>query len=191
MMMAILMTGSFLFGAGQVKAQEDCKSLAAESNAQRNCWVKKAKSGELNLAGAYLSEADLTSVDLRDANLNGANLSRAVLAKCILTRATLKKANLSGANLGLSPAVDMNGFTSKAGADLTHADFNGADLSGADFRGAELYRTHFGGANLIGANFSGANNFDTAYWSTATVSLSTTKGVDFGLWERRGGVVVK
>jgi len=55
MMIAVLMTGLVFFSAGQVKAQEDCNSLPDKSKEQSDCWVKKAKSGEKNLAGVNLN----------------------------------------------------------------------------------------------------------------------------------------
>ena len=90
MMMAVLMTGLFFFGAGQVKAQADCKSLVARSKKQRDCWVKKVIDGEKNLAGAYLKDAYLFRVDLSGATLSGAILSGAILTDAIVYRPTTK-----------------------------------------------------------------------------------------------------
>ena len=121
MMMAVLMTGLFFFGAGQVKAQADCKSLVARSKKQRDCWVKKVIDGEKNLAGAYLKDAYLFRVDLSGANLSGANLSRANLIDVDLTKVNLRDADLSGAT-------------------LSGADLSGAILSGAILTDAIVYR---------------------------------------------------
>ncbi len=62
MMIAVMMTGLFFFGAGQAKAQADCNGLPNKSKEQSDCWVTKAKSGD-----KYLSEANLSGADLSDA----------------------------------------------------------------------------------------------------------------------------
>lgn len=59
-----------------------------------NVAVKRAKSGEKDLAGADLSGADLRWLDLSGANLEGANLYGADLSGV-----NLKGANLSGADV--------------------------------------------------------------------------------------------
>lgn len=158
MIMAILMTGLFFFGAGQVRAQGDCNSLP-ELVDRRDCWVKKAKSGD-----KYLSEAILSGVNLSKVNLNEANLKRA----------NLREMNLSGANL--------------SGADLTSASLSGANLNGANLNDAFLKYAFLSEADLSGANLSGAN-FRNSDLSEAVVSRSTTKGVNFDDWKKRGGIV--
>jgi hypothetical protein len=73
MIITIALTAGFLFiGAGQTTAQEDCKSIVNPTSA-RDCWVKKAKSGEKNLSGADFRNADLRGVLLK-AILTGAKI---------------------------------------------------------------------------------------------------------------------
>ena len=175
-MMAVLLTGLFFFGAGQMKAQEevtvkaqeavqvkaqvDCKSLAAGSQERMDCWVKKAKSGQKDLKWAFLFEADLSGVDLRGVDLFNADLNGANLSGADLRGASLSDAELSGAKF--------------AGAKLEGTDFDSTDLTDADFR-----RTDLTGAKM--------KNMDIR---DAIVSPKTTIGINFEEWKDRGGKVV-
>jgi len=129
-------------------------------------WSALARSGEKDLAGAYLEKANLYKASLfgvnlsdawlyyaslDDARLGGANLQRAVLVGAGLNKAYLKDADLSGADL--------------YEADLTGADLRGANLKGANLTRVDLYDAKLQGANLVGVNLMGANikgaQFDT------------------------------
>jgi hypothetical protein len=94
--------------------------------------LARAYLDQANLAGANLARANLAWADLAGANLARANLAWANLAGANLARANLARANLAWANL--------------AGANLVGADLAGADLAGANLAGADL-----AGANLAGA----------------------------------------
>lgn len=81
-----------------------------------------------------------------------------------------------------------------SGADLTLADFVGADLSGANLSAANLSRAKFYQADLTNADMTGADlskaDLRSVKLTGATVSRSTTKGIDFRIWSARGGTVV-
>ena len=81
-----------------------------------------------------------------------------------------------------------------SGADLTLADFVGADLAGANLSKSNLSRAKFYQANLTNADMTGADltkaDLRSVKLTGATVSRSTTKGIDFRIWSARGGTVV-
>ena len=158
MMMAVLAIGLSFVGASSAAAQ-NCNSIA-DNSAFKDCWVKKAKSGQKDLKWAYLFEADLNGVDLRGVDLFNANLNGANLSGADLRGASLSDAELSGAKF--------------AGAKLEDTDFDTTDLTEADFR-----RTDLTGAKL--------KNMDIR---DAIVSQKTTIGINFEEWKDRGGTVV-
>jgi phospholipase C len=88
-------------------------------------------------------QVDLAGADLSNQNWNGANFSNAELAG----------ANLAGSNLnhGFLPGADL------AGADLAGANLNKADLAGANLSNANLEQANLEGADLTGANLTGAD----------------------------------
>jgi serine/threonine-protein kinase len=101
MIMAILMTGLLFIGAQSTAAREDCKNVGQlkiekvdadhpEARKARDCWVRKAKSGEKNLTGAWLTGANLSRANLAGANLRFADLTRANLTGAMVSRSTTK-----------------------------------------------------------------------------------------------------
>ena len=157
MMMAVWAIGLSFVGASSAVAQ-DCKDIA--DTAKKDCWVKKAKSGQKDLKWAFLFEADLSGVDLRGVDLFNADLNGANLSGADLRGASLSEAELSGAKF--------------AGAKLENTNFDSTDLTEADFR-----RTDLTGAKM--------KNMDIR---DAIVSQKTTIGINFEEWKDRGGKVV-
>jgi uncharacterized protein YjbI with pentapeptide repeats len=88
-------------------------------------------------------------------------LSNANLRAADLTRAGMGKANLTYSIIGE--------------ANLSYANLSGADLTSA---------------NLVETDLTGANLTD-AILIDAKVSKSSTKGVDFDEWKKRGGIVLR
>lgn len=106
--MTILMTGLFFVTASSAISQETCKSAekltqdnasGTELYAQRDCWLRKMKTGAPNLSGAYLRDINLSKMDLSGRNFTRADLSGANLQDADLSFANLNWANLSGANV--------------------------------------------------------------------------------------------
>ena len=138
--------------------------------------LQRALSGDKNLSGVFLQDADLSDVDLSDADLSGAYLFRAVLTRANLRGANLTGANLSGADLrgsnlngAILSSANLSGadltdaaLTAAAlnGASLNRASLARANLSGALLSYADLTRADFSGANLSGAVLIGASRFD-------------------------------
>ena len=118
LLIALLSLGS-ICSAAQGKCPD-----SMEEEAFKKCWIKEAKSGNKNLRGAYLVNADFQNADLSNADL---------------TNAQTQNANFSGANL--------------SGANLTKAALGSADLTNADFTDAIFIGTNFlgGGAKIGGA----------------------------------------
>ena len=151
------------------------------------------KSGQWNLAGAFLAEANWSDV----------NLARCDLSKTILTRANLERAKLDGA---IADAADFShadlqhavlsrfrGIAANfrgAGLALAHGEhvyLEGADLSFANLVEAKLTNSQLQGANLSKALFRRATltatNFveavlDRADFTDADLELSNLSGVD-------------
>lgn len=156
----------------------------------KDCWIRKIRNGggdknfygaklsrmslyqanltEARLYNADLTEADLTEANLTKAELNGANLTKALLNGANLTEADLTEANLTKADLSTGRII-----WNAVGANLTGAELDDADLTGADLTGAILTNARLDGAILTGA----------------IVSRSTTQGIDFEDWKRRGAIV--
>lgn len=119
----------------------------------------------LNLAEAWLTDADLRGTDLTGANLIGAELQRAELHDATLTGASLSGANMHNV---LCPAANfdgayLNGIDARAsdfsnaklrGAMLPHARLATANLSGADLHDAQCFSADFAYARLDGADLT-------------------------------------
>gem|GEM_PF-6291909 len=103
--------------------------------------------------------------ELRMARLSNEDLSRIDLRGANLPGAHFTNSNLSNANLSNARLI---------GARMAGADLTGADLSGADLSGTDLTR-----ANLTKANLTGA-----------IVRRSSTKGINFDDWKKRGAIVL-
>ena len=171
MMMTVLMTGLFFFGASQVKAQ-DCKSLKT-LELQKDCWVKKANSGEENLQGAYLVGANFDKVELRFRNLSGAKLNKAILTGTDLAGTDLTGADLSGADLSGSVMTEK---------EIAEQGYKSVEdwIKDADMRyDGVVMPTIVDGTKLVGAILTGA-----------IVSRRRTYGINFDDWKKRGGIVV-
>jgi hypothetical protein len=82
---------------------------------------RSAPLGDINLAGAILTQADLSQANLAQADLRQAQLTGARLSKAALTGTLLAGADLRG-------------------ADLQEADLRQADLSGANLPGGRSQR---------------------------------------------------
>ena len=118
--------------------------------------LMRARSGELNLRGADLTDADLSGVDLSGTDLTGADLTDANLSGASLSanfqdarlfRAKMTGADLTGAHLF---RADLSG-ADLTGADMTVADLTGAFLNDANLTDAKLVRASMAGATLKGA----------------------------------------
>lgn len=119
----------------------------------------------LNLAEAWLTDADLRRADLTDANLLGAELQRAELHGATLTGASLSGAKMHnvlcpGANFD---GAYLNGVDARASdftkanlreALLAHADLKTANLSGANLHEAQCFKTDFAYAHFDGADLT-------------------------------------
>ena len=116
-------------------------------------WSALARSGEKDLAGAYLEKANLYQASLFGVNLSDAWLYDASLDDARLGGANLQRAVLVGASLFGSRLNDAD----LSGADLYEAKLIGADLRGANLKGANLKRANLTGAKLQGANLVGVN----------------------------------
>jgi hypothetical protein len=168
MMMAILTTGLFLVSASFAISQETCKSAetlaresasASELNAQRDCWMRKVKSGTANLSGAYLKGVNLSKMDLSGRRFARADLSGADLSGTNLLFANMNWANLSGANL--------------SGADIRKASLVLADLSGANVNGAVS-----SGANLKNIKLADGNYIVRLRLTNMVCTMSDDEGYD-------------
>ena len=196
MTMAVLMTGLFFLGAGPAKAQEVCKSVAEiktefkavimpaeEQQKQRICWLKKYMTGERDLRGAFFYDFNY-AFDGHPYGFSGADFKGRDLSYASLVGATLVSTDFTGATL------TETDFTS---ANLSGAIFIGADLSGAKINPpiVSSKRTVEDVAlqEIMGL-MRALNALNTVTLTGAIVSRSTTKGVDFDLWVKKGGVVV-
>jgi hypothetical protein len=99
-------------------------ALTTELARQADCWVREAKSGSKNLAGAILAgqnyyRADFSGADLSGASLHGSNLSESNLSGANLSGANFAGADLSNANLSM--------------ANLNAATVSSATTKGVDF----------------------------------------------------------
>lgn len=162
-----------VFGISTVAAQDTCHSASRVKELRyvgveeklkpvRDCWLRKVKSGEKNLSGAYLADADLSGSDLQGVDLSNANLNNA---------------NLSGANLGLNYGKKM--AESPKATNLTNATLRNAVLDSADFNRAIL----------VGADLTGATIRETTF-KDAKVSTETRAPNRNTDWTRLGATVV-
>ena len=128
---------------------------------------------DVDLAGAFLSQAnlvecsgvyvDLTGAYLTSANLSVATLTNADLSHANLTSADLPHASLYRANLTGTDLIDAD----LTGADLTGAYLTGADLAHANLTDADLYGTLLTRADLSGAIFTNTQYYTDATWTDA------------------------
>ena len=81
--------------------------------------LKRARSGDKNLAGANLKQANLSGLNLAKVNLTGADLSHANLRNATITKALAMGANFEGANM--------------MGTKISDSDFYRANLTSARF----------------------------------------------------------
>ncbi len=138
----VLLIGLLSLGSISLAAQGKCPNSMKEE-ALKQCWIKEAKSGNKNLRGAYLADADFQNADLSNADLTNAKTQNANFSGANLSGANLTKANLGGANLKSA---------NFRRAILTDASLSSADLTNADFTDALIFGTHFiGGAKIGGA----------------------------------------
>ncbi|MHA3024335.1 pentapeptide repeat-containing protein [Mycobacterium sp. BMJ-28] len=106
-------------------------------------WLVGADLRHIQIAGAYLADANMRSTDLTSADLELVCMSRASLVDARLVGVYARGALLDHADL--------------SGADLRNATFGEVDLEHARLIGADLTGAMFGtGTNLRGANFTGA-----------------------------------
>jgi uncharacterized protein YjbI with pentapeptide repeats len=142
--------------------------------------------GQVDLAGARLSDVRLHRAHLDDADLSGADLSGAHLQSVGLAGADLHDADLRGADLGgglnvvgtlprglaaraLGPV--RSGAADLRWADLRGADLRDADLTGARMDGASLSDARLGGVSLAGTDLS---NMDLSHRDLREADLSGT-----------------
>jgi hypothetical protein len=114
----------------------------------------------INLAGAYLYEANfirasMPKADFREADVRGVNFHGAQLDRARFDGATASDARFSGAWL--------NGASFQR-ADLRDANFVGTRLERADFREATLRHATFVGTDLTRANLAGCSIYGISVW---------------------------
>ena len=130
--------------------QKQLDRLLEEGVQAWNEWRAENLGVELNLRGAFCSDADLTGADLRNAILIEAEFHNAILTDAILTGAKLFATNLTNADL--------------SGASLWSTVFGDVDLS--TVKGLETVNHH--GPSIIG--------IDTVYRSRGMIPEVFLKG---------------
>ena len=151
------------------------------------------KTSRLNLAGAFLAEADWPEVDLTRCLLSLANFTRANLQHAKLDGATAPRADFSSANmqrvilsrLNASDArfVSANLCAVRGGSViLAHADLSFADLTNARLLASNLKNANLTQAILRRASFNLTDfqnaKLDGADFTEADLKLADLSGVD-------------
>lgn len=160
--------------------QEDVDRLLREGVAQWKAWRSQHQEiqpdlSDINLSGAFLSEANLNGTNLSNTLLDETSLSGTSLIRANLSSAFLNKANLSGADLsGVSLNEANLGGAALIRTNLSSAHLNKANLSAADLSTANLNSAFLNEANLSGTNLSGARLWSTVF---AYLDLRQTKGL--------------
>lgn len=156
----------------------------------------------MDLRGAFFSQANLSQAHLKGANLEGANFWRAnlsqadlsdtILEGAILEEANLKDAILSDANLA-GTRMEGSDFTKAKLVDtdlscaqaskavFRQADLSNAKLTGANLAGADLDRANLTGTNLTGVNLSEVENLTQDQLNKACADFLPVKGLPVGL----------
>jgi uncharacterized protein YjbI with pentapeptide repeats len=132
--------------------------------------LKEASIQDIDLSGAFLSQANLSKAyfnkvnlirsDLYSANLNNTNFYEVDLSHSNLNQANLNKSylfqiNLSGVNLNNATLIRANlMFANLINANINDSKLGEANLSGAMLSGAKLVKSDLTRANLSGANFT-------------------------------------
>ena len=152
--------------AQAIKAQKDTIT-DAQALKERDCWIRKVKSGEKDLKGAFLAGADLRLANLRGALVHGADF----------TNADLRGADLE--DCGFATAPEWLG--KRIGGDRIPKDeMNSMKTEALN------YEAIGDSVTLTGAKI----NSIPVQMPGFPQKTPATKGTSADYWKSRGGVVV-